>query len=347
MSKNIRGFASDNNAGVHRNVLEYIEKANVGHQAGYGDDEYTQRAIELFKEHFGSQAEVFFVFNGTGANVLSIEAFAQAHHTVLCPSTAHIMVDECGAPEKFVGCKVIPIPTLDGKLTPELVKPYLHGFGFVHHSQPRIISITQVSEVGTLYTPDEIRALADLAHAHGMILHMDGARLSNAAAALDLSFKEFTTDCGVDVLSFGGTKNGLMMGEAVVVLNGCDTESIQYMRKQSAQLFSKMRFVAAQFLAYFNDDLWKKNALHSNRMAKLLAQKVENMGIELTQKVESNGVFAIIPDSVRDELCKSFLFYSWDESRHEVRWMTSFDTTDDDIEQFCDQLSLLMKKFGR
>jgi threonine aldolase len=268
---------------------------------------------------------VFFVFNGTGANVLSIATLTNSFNSVLSPSTAHIMVDECGAPEKISGCKLIPIETNNGKITPNDILPYLHGFDFEHHSQPKLISISQVTELGTVYTIDEIKAISNLAHEHGMYVHMDGARIANAAATLNLPFNEFTGKAGVDVLSFGGTKNGMMMGEAVVFFNKELALNTKYYRKQSGQLFSKMRYVAAQFLAYFENDLWKSNALHANNMAKILAENVSKLNITITQKVEANGVFAIIDDEIRDKLQKEFFFYPWDENTHEVRWMTSFD----------------------
>lgn len=337
-----RSFASDNNSGVHPQVLAHLAKVNADHTVGYGGDPFTQIAINQFKKIFGNQAETFFVFNGTGANILALSAFTSSFNSIICASTAHIMVDECGAPEKFTGCKLLPIDTPNGKLTPGLVAKYLHGFDFEHHSQPRIISISQVSELGTVYQPNEIKELADLAHKYGMFLHMDGARLANAAVSLNLPFKAFTTDCGVDVLSFGGTKNGLMMGEAVVFLNPEFTSTVKYLRKQAAQLYSKMRYMAAQFLAYFENDLWAKNAHHANQMAQLLKQRVEILGVEITQSVDANGVFAILPDTIRDKLLQKYFFYSWDEGRHEVRWMTSFDTSEEDVTQFCDELERLL-----
>jgi threonine aldolase len=303
-----RGFASDNNSGVHPNILSALSKVNHGHVTGYGNDEYTQKAIGLFQQHFGSDTSVFFVLNGTGANVLAISSLAKSFHSILCPQTAHIMVDECGAPEKITGSKLIGIETPDGKLTPELVLPHLHGFDFEHHAQPGMISISQVSEMGTLYSVDEIRALSDLAHRNGMYLHLDGARIANAAVALGLPFRAFTRDAGVDVVSFGGTKNGMMIGEAVLFFNPDLVHHVKYYRKQITQLYSKMRFVSAQFIAYFEGDLWHNNAHHANKMAALLAEKVAGLGVEITQKVEANGVFAIIPDHVRDELQKSYFF---------------------------------------
>ncbi len=340
----IRGFASDNNSGVHPEVIEAIVKANVGHAVGYGDDEYTQSAINKFREIFGSNTDVFFVYNGTGANVTAIQALTHSFNSVICPETAHINVDECGAPEKHSGCKLLPVPTTDGKLTIDGIKKYMHGFGFEHHSQPKIISITQVTELGTVYTINEIKEIAEYAHSHNMYLHMDGARIANAAVSLDCSFKEMTVDAGVDVLSFGGTKNGLMFGEAVLFFN-CNTKAVKYIRKQTAQLNSKMRYTAAQFLAILNNDLWKRNASHSNKMAQKLAIALDQIEeITITQKVESNGVFAVVPEEIIEPLQKEFFFYTWDESKNEVRWMTSFDTQDEDITEFINLIKKLLKK---
>ena len=330
-----RGFASDNNSGVHPAILKALSDANVGHAVGYGDDEWSARAITKFKEHFGSNIDIYFSFNGTGANILGLKTLSSSFNAILCADTAHINVDECGAPEKFTGSKLVPISTPDGKLTPELIKPHLHGFGFEHHSQPGMISITQVTELGTLYTVEEIKAITTLAHEHGMYVHLDGARIANAAAALNKSFKEFTVDAGIDVISFGGTKNGMMFGEAVIFFNPELSKFAKYYRKQSAQLYSKMRFISTQFLAYFEDDLWFKNATHANKMASLLAEHIEQIPeIKITQKVEANGVFAIIPEQLIPILQKEYFFYEWDENRSEVRWMTSFDTEEEDIVNF-------------
>lgn len=341
---NKRGFASDNNSGILPAILEAIQNVNVGHVAGYGDDIYTQNAINEFKKIFGNEIEVFFVFNGTGANILSITSSTNSFNSVICAATAHIFVDECGAPEKASGCKLIPITTKDGKLTPELIKPQLLGFGFEHHSQPKLISISQVTELGTVYEVDEIKAICKLAHQHGMLVHMDGARIANAAVSLNLPFNAFTNDAGIDVLSFGGTKNGMMFGEAVIFFNKELAENAKYIRKQSTQLYSKMRFIAAQFSAYFENDLWKINAAHANKMASVLAGKLVEIGIPITQKVSANGIFALLDDEIRDKLQKEYFFYPWDESNHEVRWMTSFDTAPDDIDSFCKALEKLLNE---
>jgi threonine aldolase len=330
-----RGFASDNNAGIHPLLFDAMQKANQGHVVAYGDDDYTRKAVKTIQRHFGSRTEVFFVLTGTGANVLSLASLTRSFHAVICADTAHIQVDECGAPEKFCNCKLIPVATADGKLTPESVTRYLHGFGFEHHVQPKVISISQPTEMGTVYTPDEIRGLADLARKHKLYLHMDGARLANAAVSLDLGFESFTNLAGVDVLSFGGTKNGMFFGESVVFFKPELAENFRYMRKQGMQLVSKMRFISAQFDAYLNSGIWKINAAHANAMAQLLFKKVSEIkGIHITQKVEANAVFAIIPEDIIRPLQDRYFFYVWDDSRHEVRWMTSFDTTSEDVEGF-------------
>ena len=288
---------------------------------------------------------MFIVLTGTGANILGIQSAIQSFHSVICAETAHIHTDECGAPEKFTGSKIIPVATQNGKITPEQIGKYLHGFEFEHHSQPGLISITQVSELGTVYTVDEIKALADLAHLHGMFLHMDGARISNAAVSLGLPFRAFTKDAGVDILSFGGTKNGMMIGEAVLFFNPALALQSKYYRKQAAQLFSKMRFVGAQFVPYLRDEIWKTNATHSNRMAKILEAEIRKLkGVEITQLVEGNGVFAIVPKVIIPQLQNEYFFYMWDEHRGEVRWMTSFDTTEEDIMNFAKLLRDLLNE---
>jgi len=339
MEKNKRGFASDNNAGVHPQVLKAIADINTGHVVGYGDDNYTAEAIELMKKHFGKNIEVYFVFTGTGANVLGFKAVSRSYNSIICAESSHINVDECGAPEKFTGCKLLSIDSTDGKISVDKIKKHMHGIGFEHHSQPRVISITQSTEVGTVYKPEEIEEIADFAHTNNLVLHMDGARLSNAVVNLDTSFKALTADTGVDLLSFGLTKNGAMLAEAVVFFDQKLCRDFKYIRKQGMQLGSKMRFMAVQFTAMFRDEIWKKNALHANEMAKLLAEKISVFPeVKITQKVESNGVFAIIPEDVIKPLQKEFFFYVWDEDRSEVRWMTSFDTTRDDINRFVDAL---------
>jgi len=335
MKENNRGFASDNNSGVHPDILTAISRANQGHTVAYGDDRYTQEALENFKTHFGEDIDVFFVYNGTAANVLGLKSATRSFNSVICAETAHINVDECGAPEKFTGCKLLDVPTPDGKLRPEDIEKHLHGFGFEHHAQPKVISITQPTELGTLYTPAEIKSITDLARQHGLMVHMDGARLCNAAAALGLDLKACTRDLGIDLLSFGGTKNGMMFGEAIVFFDQNLSQNFKYTRKQGMQLNSKMRFISAQFNAFLSNDLWRKNALHANLMASRLKGAVDTIpNIKITQKVETNGVFAVIPGHCISDLQKEFFFYIWDESASEVRWMTSFDTQEDDIEAF-------------
>ena len=341
-----RGFGSDNHSGISPEILKAIADANVDHALAYGDDEWCARTEALFREHFGPQAKVYFVFNGTGANVLNIDAMCRSHEAVVCAETAHINVDECGAPQRVVGCRLLTVDTPDGKLTPDLVKTRLHGFGFEHHSQPRAISITQSTELGTLYTLDEIRVLADLAHSYNMYLHMDGARLANAAVALGCSFKEMSTDLGVDCLSFGGTKNGMLMGESVVLLNPALDVDMKYRRKQMTQLCSKMRFVAAQFEAYLSTDLWRRNAEHSNRMAQLLYSELQPLTtthpLKVMYPVQVNSVFVQLPADVWHALQQEYFFYDWDETANVVRWMCSFDTTEDDIHSFVVALKKLL-----
>jgi threonine aldolase len=329
---NKRGFASDNNSGIHPNILKAIEIANVGHAHGYGDDIYTEEATQLFRNEFGSETEVFFALTGTGANILSIQSLCHSFHAILCAETAHIQTDECGAPEKFTGSKLITIPSGNGKVSPAELLKKLHGFGVEHHTQPGMLSISQVTEMGTVYSVAEIKELAEIVHNHGMYLHMDGARIANAAVSLGLNFRAFTKDAGVDVLSFGGTKNGLMLGEAVLFFNPELSKNTKYFRKQAAQLYSKMRFVSAQFIPYLRDELWKTTATHSNKMAQILAEQVKGIkAITITQKVDANGIFAILPKEVIPVIRAEYFFYDWDESKGEVRWMTSFDTTEDDI----------------
>lgn len=331
----MRSFASDNNAGIHPEILAAIAAANTGHVRAYGDDPYTARAIERFRHHLGPNVEVFFVFNGTGANVLGIQALARPHQAVICADLAHINVDECGAPEKIAGCKLLGVPAPDGKLTPAAIAARMRGIGDQHHVQPRVVSISQSSEYGTVYSAAEVRALADYAHANGLLLHMDGARIANAAAALDLPLRAVTADAGVDVLSFGGTKNGLMGGEAVVFFDPFHAESFRFLRKQGMQLASKMRFVAAQFDALLADDLWLRNARHANAMARRLADGLRPIpGVTITQSVDANAVFAILPRARVSALQAEAYFYLWDEAQSEARLMASFDTTEADVDQF-------------
>ena len=334
-----RGFASDNASGVHPEVLAAISAVNSGHAFGYGHDAYTRSVEARLAEEFGAEGGVFLVFNGSGANVVGLRAVCRPWEGVICAATAHLNVDEGGAPEAVGGLKLLSTPTPDGKLTPALVEPLIGRIGDEHAVQPRVLSITQVSELGTVYAPDEVRALAELTHAHGMLLHMDGARLSNAAAALGVGLGEASTGCGVDLLSFGGTKNGLLGGEAIVAGRAELAEPLLYLRKQSLQLASKMRFLAAQFDALLTDSLWLRNARHANTTAGRLADAVGGLpGVEITRPVQANAVFATIPPAATARLQEQFDFYVWDESRGEVRWMCSWDTTEEDVEAFATAL---------
>jgi threonine aldolase len=330
-----RGFASDNNAGVHPQVLKALAGANAGHAVGYGDDRYTEETLRLFRQHFGSRARVYPVFTGTAANVLCLKALTRPYHAVVCADSAHLQVDECGAPESWTGCKLLPLPTADGKLTPELVASACQGIGDQHHVQAKIISIAQSSEVGTVYTPDEVRALARWAHAHGMLLHMDGARISNAAASLGLTLRQVSGDLGVDALSFGGTKNGLMGADAVVLFNDGAAADFRFLRKQGMQLASKMRYLSVQLGMLLRDDLWLRNARRANQMARLLESEIRKIPqVRVVYKVEANGVFAALPSRAIRALRKNYFFYTWDETKDVVRWMCSWDTTEADVRDF-------------
>jgi threonine aldolase len=340
-----RGFGSDNNAGIHPGILKEIISSNNGHVTGYGSDFYTEDALNLFKKHFGSSAEAYFVFTGTAANVLGLAGISRSWNSIITASTAHLEGDECGAPEKFIGCKVLVVDTPDGKISPELIEKHMHGLDFEHHSQPKVISITQATEMGTVYTAEEITEIAGYAHARGMLLHMDGARIANAAVSLNLPFKTFTTDAGVDVLSFGGTKNGMMLGESVCFLKPGLSGDFKYIRKQGMQLSSKMRFISAQYIGYFRDDLWKICASNSNAMARKLAEQLRQIpDVKITQQVQSNGVFVIMPAEVAEKMRDKYFFYPWDEKRSEYRLMASWDTQEKDIDDFIILLKKELKK---
>ncbi|HET9570137.1 MAG TPA: beta-eliminating lyase-related protein [Bacteroidales bacterium] len=335
----MRSFASDNNSGVHPIVLEALQQANDGHAVGYGDDPWTQEALRLFKDTFGPLSESFIVLNGTGANIASLQLTTKPFNSIICSDTAHILVDECGAPVKSTGCPIFSIPTPDGKLTPAMIKERLHGFGDQHHSQPGVVYISQCTELGTVYTPAEIRDITALAHQYGLYVHMDGARIANAAAALNCSLRALTTDCGIDILSFGGTKNGLMMGESVVILNPELIKNALFIRKQSAQLASKMRYLSVQFTTYLKNDFWLTNASHANEMAMLLYHKLSNYPeVRFTQKPETNALFLTLPRPVIDELLKKWFFYFWNEPNNEIRLVCSFDTTNEDVQSFLSDL---------
>lgn len=335
LTRSARGFASDNNAGVHPEILEAIARVNRGHEVAYGADPYTRSAVAKFEEHFGDGIEVFFTFNGTGANVLGLQALTRPYHSIVCSDYAHIYRDECGAPEKLTGCKLVPLPHQDGKITLDAVRSAYHGIGDQHHTQPRVIAITQVTEMGTAYQPEEIRELADFAHEHEMFLHMDGARIANAAVALGQTLRQATCDLGVDVLSFGGTKNGIMGGEAVVFFDRAISADFRFLRKQGMQLASKMRFIAAQFEALLTNDLWQRSAEHANRMARVLEAEVRKIPhVKIAWPVESNGVFAQIPHHAIEKIKEQYFFYGWIDEEDIVRWMCSFDTTEEDVKEF-------------
>lgn len=336
-------FASDNYAGVHPEIMAALAEANTGHEGSYGADKYTKEAEARFKSIFGDQTEVFFVYNGTGANVLALSAMTRSYMSVICPELAHINVDESTAPEKFTGCKLITVAAPDGKLRPEQIERRIIRVGDQHHPQASVVSISQTTEYGTLYTPEEVRAIADTAHRYGLLLHMDGSRISNAAAALEMNFKKFTSEAGVDVLSFGGTKNGLMFGEAVVFFNTKLSKEFQFLRKQGMQLHSKMRFIAAQFNALLSNELWKRNAGHANRMAARLAEGLAGIsGITLTQKVQANGIFAILPAQVIPKIQEHTFFYVWNDATSEIRLMCSWDTTEGEVENFIESVRSVM-----
>ena len=336
----MRSFASDNNSGVHPLIMEALAKANEDHALGYGEDKWTEEAVRKVKEQFTPDCEALFVFNGTGSNVVALQLLTHSYHSILCAETAHIYVDECGSPAKMTGCQIRPIATPDGKLTPELILPYLHGFGDQHHSQPGAIYLSQCTELGTVYTPEELKAITVLAHKHGMRVHMDGARIANACVALDVSLKAMTVDSGIDVLSFGGTKNGLMMGECVVVFDPELAKEAKFYRKQSSQVASKMRFLSCQFTAYLTDELWLKNATHANLMAQLLYKELSQIpAVRFTQEMESNQLFMTMPRTVIDKMLESYSFHFWNEGMNEIRLVTSFDTTEEDIREFIEKLT--------
>ena len=336
-------FGSDNHSGVAKEILAAITAANQGLSIAYGEDPLSIYAQEIFKRDFGSNTHSFFVFNGTGANILALKAMTNSYNSILCPDTAHINVDECGAPEKLTGCKIIPIPNIDGKVDCDSVAKELKGFGFQHHSQPKVLSISQPTELGTLYTKQEITNLAKLMHDHDGYLHIDGSRISNAAAAMNMPIKEFTVDCGADALSFGGTKNGMLIGEAVLFFREELAQNFLYIRKQAAQLYSKNRFIAAQFVAFLEDGLNLRLATHSNNMAKYLEQQLKSIqNVKINRPVQTNAVFAIIEPHLCKRLQEKQYFYVWDQKTNEVRWMCSFNTRKEDIDLFIQDLKDLI-----
>ncbi|MGZ8735423.1 MAG: threonine aldolase family protein [Acidimicrobiia bacterium] len=328
-------FASDNASGVHPAVMDALVAANDGHALAYGSDVWTERAVGRFHDLFGPAAEVVFTWGGTGANVVGLQCLLAPWQAVICPDSAHIAVDECGAPERFTGCKLIEVPTHDSRLLPEHVERHLHLLGDEHHVQPRVVSITESTESGTLYRPEEIAALSTVAHEHGLLVHLDGARIANAVAALDVDLSTLVVDTGVDVMTFGGTKNGMMYGEAVVFLGPDLGEHARFVRKQAGQLPSKMRFVSAQFEALLTDDLWLHNAQHANAMAsRVAARAVLVPGVDVVRPPDVNAVFARLPAAAIRPLQEWSFFWVWDPAESIVRWMCSFDTTEDDVDRF-------------
>ena len=338
----MKSFASDNYSGIHPEIFEAIQRANSQHQISYGDDVFTEEANRIFEKAFG-KVKVLYTFNGTGANVTCLKCCTLPFQAVVCSEFAHILADECGAPTQSIGCSLLPLKTPDGKLTPELIMPLLNRIGNVHNTQPKVISISQSTELGTVYSLAELKSLCDFAHANGMYVHLDGARISNAVAFLGVTLKEATVDCGIDIMSFGGTKNGLMIGEAVLIFNEKLKENAPYFHKQTAQLFSKNRFIATQFTALLTNDLWLRMANHSNKMAQLLFTKVSQLsGVQVTRSVEANAVFVIIPLHTIQPLRSQYPFYEWDAETHEQRWMCSFDTTEEEVNGFVDVLKALL-----
>lgn len=341
----MRSLASDNYSGAHPDVLAAIAAANADHAPAYGADQWTARAVALFREQLGEQAEVFLTFNGTGSNVIGLQSLMRTWEAVVCAESAHINVDEAGAPEKLLGSKVITLPTPDGKLTPQMITDLQWREGDIHQSQPKVVLITQSTESGTRYSVAEVRAIADAAHARGLNLYMDGARIANACAAEGVDLRTMTTDAGVDAMSFGGTKNGAIIAEAVVILNpAIDVAgNLGFIRKQYMQLASKMRFSAAQFIALLTDDLWRRNAEHANAMAQRLADGVRTIpGVIIDRPSQANSVFARLPKAAIPALQEHTFFYVWDEAAGEVRWVCSWDTTEADIDAFVQQVRLTL-----
>lgn len=329
-----RYFMSDNAAGVHPKILEALAEANEGHEAAYGNDSFTKKAEALFQKHFGKHTQTYFHLTGTGSNVVALKSLLKSYECVLCAESAHLNRDECGAPENNIGCKILAVPTFEGKITVDSIAPFIRDNDMVHRAQPRIVSISQCTEWGTIYQPEEVLALSRFCRDAQLLLHVDGARFCNAAAALNTDFRQLSTDLGVDILSFGGTKNGLMAAEAVVVLNKAIADDLKFYRKQSMQLISKMRFVSAQFIALLDSNLWRELASHSNQMAKLLAELVKH-SVEIVMPVESNVVFAKLPNiSIVNKLQATHPFVVWQSDPLIVRWMTSFDSQTSEIETF-------------
>jgi len=337
-------FASDNYSGIHPEILNAIIKANVDHEISYGEDSYTKQAQKVFESIFGD-VDVLYAFNGTGANIVSLKCCTLPFQAVICAETAHINTDECGAVAQNIGCSLLTVPTPDGKLTPEMIEPFLYRIGNVHNSQPKVISISQSTELGTIYSVSELKTLCKFAHENNLYVHIDGARISNAVAALNVRLREATVDCGVDIMSFGGTKNGLMLGEAILIFNRELRKNAAFYQKQSMQLYSKNRFIASQFIAFLSNNLWLQLALHSNQMAQMMAKKLQIIPeIKITQPVQTNSIFVIIPEKIIEPLRKKYKFYTWNEQTNELRWMCSFDTTEKEIDDFVETIKQLVEK---
>ncbi len=335
MKSVVKSLGSDNHSGVHPKILAALAQCNSGHSPAYGTDDRTLDVEKLFKQIFGPQSESFFVFNGTAANVLSIKTLLQSHHAVICSEDSHLHMDECGAPEAIAGVKLRPLPTADGKLTPAICEKAMIRGGDQHYSQAKMLTITQPTEVGTLYSYAEMKALGEFCRQHKLYFHVDGARFIHASTQLKKSFKELTVDVGVDVLSFGGTKNGLLFGEAVVFMNALHAKEFKFIRKQAMQLPSKMRFLAAQFEALLQNDLWREISEHECRLAKYLEAKIKKIPqLEITQKVQANSLFVKLPQKWIKPLKKEKFFYIWDEDKFIARWMMSFDSSEKDLDEF-------------
>jgi threonine aldolase len=340
-----RSFASDNCAPVAPEIVQAILAANDGDAPSYGDDAWTARATASFKERFGQNAEVYFTFNGTGANVAALSSLLRPWEAALAPASAHLQTDECGALERFAGSKIIAIPTNDGKLRPHDLEPYLHGGGNPHFAQPRIVSISQATEFGGVYEIEELRELCDFAHRHNLFVHLDGARLSNAAAALGVELREVSVDAGVDVLTFGATKNGAMYGEAICFANpALHVGAAPFVQKQSMQLASKMRYIAAQFVALLENDCWRQYASHANEMTQRLRQRIAGLeGLRITRPARCNAIFATLSREKIPRLQREYEFYVFDEMLPEVRWMTHWATTPDDVDAFARSIETVLQ----
>jgi len=337
-------FGSDNHSGAHPLILKAMEAANQGYWHGYGEESYTEAVQQNVANLFGKSASALFLMTGTGANVLALQSLIKSYEAIFCADTAHINMHEAGAVQKFTQSRLIVIKTPDGKLTPELIAPNISLMADQHMSQPRIISISQATEYGTVYALQELKALSDYAHANKMLLHIDGARLANAAVSLNCSLEAMTSDCGVDIVSFGATKNGCLFGEALIFLNQPDAaKDAVYYRKQLTQLISKMRYITAQMEAYLKDDLWKQNAANANNMAQYFASRLSEIkSVTITQPVRANSVFAILPKEIIPALQEKYHFYLWNETRYEVRLMCSWNTTKEMIDEFIQDCNIAL-----